>query len=176
MNTKLSNQLNILLMSFGQPWRSQQEISEIAEAGLPETPEQVLAQYDDMLNPSTKRDVVFVGANTVNQILSTDDVCEVIEESGTLYTTNNNKFEKYIYSITDDTRAELLGFNQSKNDILNSGIDPIMIIVKNGDGVRLYEEATIEPDAVVNKYKKQGYEHITAEFVFDTIKNRITNG
>ena len=143
----------------------------ILETGTPEPPEQITAQFDDILNPKTGKDTMFVGANTVNPIASKPlpkNIFKVDSPAGTLYTTNKAKADEYSADFLDETRAKVLGYNETKKDVLNSGKEPQAVIVKDVDGYRIHEELTTDPNSVIEKYQKQGYKNINVESPMQT--------
>jgi hypothetical protein len=143
----------------------------IVETGAPEKPENITAQFGDMFNPDTGRDAVFVGAKTENPIASKPlpkNVIKVDSPAGVLYTTNKEKADLYTKNPDDVTRSKVLGYNQTKKDVLTSGKQPQAVVVKDANGKRLYEELTTDPDAVIEKYKKQGYKNISLETPIQT--------
>jgi predicted RNA methylase len=147
----------------------------IIETGTPEQPINIAAQYRDMLDPNTGKDSVFVGANTddpVKKAKLPDSIFKIESPAGTLYTTNKAKAEAYKADQTDENRAKILGYNEPKSEILNSGKEPQAVVVKDADGYRIAEELTTDPNTVIAKYKKQGYKNIAIESPMQTQINR----
>jgi len=139
----------------------------IKEAGLPENPTDIQAQFEDMLSQKTGRDSVFVGAYTKNPINDNalpKNIFKVPSKAGVLYTTNKKKADKYFKSPTDDVRASVLGYTQSKSKIFSGDIaknPPKIVTVRDDNSRILFTEATNTPDAVVKKYSDRGYKNVS---------------
>ena len=150
----------------------------LQDTGTPERPDNITAQYDDMFDPNTGRDSVFIGANTPNPyngIPLDKNVIRVDSATGTLYTTNKVKADQYRQNPLDETRASVLGYSQPKSDLMTSGAinNAQVVVVTDPNGKRLFEEATSDPNSVIDKYRKQGYKNIAVESPEQTQINRV---
>lgn len=131
--------------------------------GTPEPPRYIRAQFADMADPLTTRDAVFVGARTMAEIDVPAGVFVVESEAGTLYTRNLGKAAKYRKSPTDNVRAAILGYTETKQFVMSSGKPLCVVVTKNAQGDRIFEELTTVPRKVLAKQRQGGYEDVAIE-------------
>ena len=129
-------------LSEGGPAEGEKEIKT-----LPEPTEDINAQLDEVLDPNTPKDAVFIAKGTEIPE-SIPEGLEVVDgESGTLVTSNKAKALDFDLNESDETVAAILGYEQSKTQIdeaVKEGETTAALVVRNQTGKPIHQELVSE--------------------------------